>query len=194
MAGSSFTVQFKQQDLQGVISSLGALPKDIEQASRSAAKRALNMTLVAIRREVAFKLNISQKALKTRLTVRGAGPGTWILFFGVNRLPYDRTGNVDQNSYGMTHKTSDTKSGFVDNMGGSTKKGWIRKGRARQLGLKLPGLAGGKPDDGRLPILRIAHDLEAVATPIFERHQKRLSTLFAARFEHELKRIRGKAK
>ena len=194
MAGSNFSISFKESDLRALVDSLGASMLEANKAAARAARRTLATVRAAIRRDVAAQLNIPQNKLTTRLIVRPLGVSSWELFFGVNRMPYDKTSNVSQNAFGMAHRTRDIKSGFVDNMGGGTKKGWIRKGRARQLGIDLPGLGSGPAGTGRLPIIRISHDLEEVANPIFERHQKRISSLFLARFEHELKNIKGLTK
>lgn len=189
MAGSSFNLAVNEKALAGVIASVGASAVHINKAAEMAAKRTLSMLQTRIKREVAAALNIPQKNLNARLVIRRGGKASWVLFFGINRMPYDKTGAVKQNTRGMTHRSGDIKSGFTDKMGGSSDKGWIRKGRAKQLGIKLPGLAGGKPDDGRLPILRISHDLDAAAQPVFARHEKAASRIFHERFEHELRRL-----
>ncbi|MGL4355652.1 MAG: hypothetical protein ACRCTP_17605 [Aeromonas popoffii] len=196
MAGANFEILFKPEDLQAAITAVAASSSDIQKASDRAARRTMQWMRARISKDVSASLGIPAAMMRTRLTVKhfsGSRP-VWILFLGVNRMPVDLTGTVAQSSTGLRHRGGTIKGGFHKDVFSHGKKGWIRKKRARELGLKMPGLEGagsGLNIDGRFPVLRISHDLNEAARGIMQRHQAQGHRQFLIRFEHELKHIKG---
>lgn len=191
MAGASFSIAFRKEDLQAITDAVEASTSEYLRAADRAAKRTMIWLRQRISQEVGAALGIPQSSLRTRITMKkteGRSPA-WVLFMGVNRLPYDKTGPTSQNPYGLLHRSGAVKGGFKADVSG--QKGWIRKGRAKALGLKLPGGEGVRSETANLPIIRISHDLDASATPIIERYGAQVNRLFMQRFEHELKQIKG---
>ncbi|MGL5285673.1 MAG: hypothetical protein ACRC8D_06000 [Aeromonas sp.] len=194
MAGSNFELTFDRQALQGIITALEATGPELTKAADRAAKRTLIWMRARITKGVSGALGIPAAKLRTRITIKkpGGNPPAWILFLGVNRMPVDVASTVSQTKRGLRHRGGTVQGGFYQDVFKHGRKGWIRKGRARRLGLKLPGLSGaGSFDDGRFPVLRISHDLEAAATPIVEQYRKQGEGRFLAQLEHEIKYIKG---
>ncbi|MGL4755193.1 MAG: hypothetical protein ACRCXB_22775 [Aeromonadaceae bacterium] len=196
MAGNKaqFDILFQQSDFDGLIASLQAAPADFNKASDRAASRTMQWMRARVSRELAARLGIPVAKLRTRITQKKYSTSTpyWVLFLGVNHLPIDLTGPIKQNSIGLGHRGGTVRGGFKKDVFSNGEKGWIRKKRARQLGLKLPGLKGegsGINIDGRFPVLRISHDLEDAATPIFHKYHAQAKRQFMERFEHELAHI-----
>lgn len=187
---NSFDVKFNQADFLGLVTALESSAQDVNLAANRAARRTMAWMRVNVAKDCATLLGIPASRLKTRIRQRKLGNNQWSLFVGTNPLPYDRTGKVGQSTMGMTHPTTTVRAGWVNKMGGSTDKGFIRKGRAKKLGLKLPGLKGNFKEGANLPILRISHDLHEITTPIFDKYAAQGSRYFRQRFEHELRNIK----
>ncbi|MGY3887198.1 hypothetical protein [Aeromonas aquatica] len=197
MAGGNFELLFDRAALQGLIATLEATGSEVTKAANRAAERTMRSVRSGVAKEVAKAHGIPVKMLTNRITLKsykGEDP-VWILFVGINRMPVDVADpNVKQTEAGLSHKGGMVKGGFYQDVFHHGRKGWIRKKRARELGLKLPGLDGpgsGVNIDGRFPVIRISHDLATITTPIFRRYQKIATRTFEARFEHELKHIKG---
>ncbi|MGL5776828.1 MAG: hypothetical protein ACRCYB_16095, partial [Aeromonas veronii] len=89
--------------------------------------------------------------------------------------------------------------GFYKGVFTKAPQGWIRKKRARALGLNLPGLGKGDPSvrfpdsnmESRFPVLRISHDLGQHAQAVVNGFEHKARQRFLVRFDHELRRIKG---
>ncbi|AWH14521.1 hypothetical protein [Aeromonas phage 13AhydR10PP] len=195
MSGAKFELVFNQSDLNAAIQAMAATPAQIKKASDRAARHTMKVMSTLIARSISSELNIPVNKLKSRLNVKkyGGNAPVWILWVGLNAMPVDQIGNVSQNQEGLSHRNGITKGGFHKDVFGNGRKGWIRKKRARALGLKLPGLEKGKNNvtfrgnlAGRYPVVRIATDLGAMAQTIINHWQGKARSRFIARFEHEL--------
>lgn len=192
MAGADFS-----KSLQAVIAEMAASPKDIKTASDRAARRTMQYLRGAIATTISDQLGIPKGKLKTRVTFKRSNGETpqWVLFVGLNRMPYDVAGPVSQNRTGLVHKGGVVKGGFYESPFRSGMGGWIRKKRAKDLGLKLPGLnerSGTPPGKLRhkFPLLRISHDLGISANAVTMTFEKQAYERFVARFDHELRNIK----
>lgn len=189
MAGGDIDLTLRNSDLQALTAALGASSKQYIKAADWAAKRTMNWLRVRVQKELAASLSVAQKRLKTRLSVRRVNgePHAWKLFVGLNAMNVDTMGAFSQNKQGLKHKAGFTKAGFATDLHG--KKGFIRAGRARQLGIKLPNLGSGSNHNQRLPILRIATDIEGEAMMVINQYQAMARTQFMREFESALSRI-----
>lgn len=201
MAGANqFELVFDNSQVQAAILAMAATPKEVSKASDRAARHTMNAMKTLIARSISAQLNIPVNALKSRLSVRKYGngsPSVWMLWVGLNAMPVQQIGNISQNKAGLRHKGGIVKGGFDKDVFSSGQRGWIRKSRAKALGLKLPGLdkAGSKQPPahlrGRFPVVRIATDLGVAAQTIINQWQSKSSERFLTRFEHELSHIKG---
>lgn len=202
MAGANqFELVFDNSQVQAAILAMAATPKEVSKASDRAARHTMNAMKTLIARSISAQLNIPVNALKSRLNVRKYGngsPSVWMLWVGLNAMPVQQIGNISQNKAGLRHKGGIVKGGFDKDVFSSGQRGWIRKSRARALGLKLPGLEKGKDNvtfhgslAGRFPVVRIATDLGAAAQTIINQWQAKSRERFLTRFEHELSHIKG---
>ncbi|APU00746.1 hypothetical protein [Aeromonas phage Asp37] len=199
MAGAKFELLFNQSEVNAAIQAMAATPQEIKKASDRAARHTMNAMKTLIARAISAQLNIPVNKLKTRLNVKkynGTNP-VWILFVGLNNMPMDVIGNVSQNPTGLQHRNGIVKGGFYKDVFSHGRKGWIRKARARALGLKLPGLEKGKNNvtfrgslAGRFPLVRISTDLGQAAQMIINHFQTKAKGRFLIRFEHELRNIK----
>lgn len=198
VGNSSFQVYFKQADFDGLIASMQALPKDIELASSRAANRTMQWLRAQVSRELSARFGIPKAKLRTRITSKRIGNSPlWVLFMGVNHMPIDVASPIKQSSIGLVHKGGTVRGGFKKSIFGGGEKGWIRKRRARALGLKLPGLDSSSPSaqsglklsHSRFPVLRISHDLEKGSRELFEKYTTQAHRQFMERFEHELSNV-----
>lgn len=201
MAGANqFELVFDNSQVQAAILAMAATPKEVSKASDRAARHTMNAMKTLIARSISAQLNIPVNALKSRLSVRKYGngsPSVWMLWVGLNAMPVQQIGNISQNKAGLRHKGGIVKGGFDKDVFSSGQRGWIRKSRAKALGLKLPGLDkdGSKQPPthlrGRFPVVRIATDLGVAAQTIINQWQSKSRERFLTRFEHELSHIKG---
>ncbi|APU01162.1 hypothetical protein [Aeromonas phage 32] len=202
MAGANqFELVFNKAQVQAAILAMAATPQDIKKASDRAARHTMNAMRTLIAKSISSELNIPVNKLKTRLNVRKYGNDSpvWILFVGLNAMPVDQIGDVSQTGAGLQHRNGMVQGGFHKDVFGNGRKGWIRKKRARTLGLNLPGLEKGKNNvtfrgnlAGRYPVVRISTDLGGMAQTIINHWQSKSRARFLTRFEHELKFITEK--
>lgn len=201
MAGANqFELVFDNSQVQAAILAMAATPKEVSKASDRAARHTMNAMKTLIARSISAQLNLPVNVLKSRLNVRKYGkgsPSVWVLWVGLNAMPVQQIGNISQAKAGLRHKGGIVKGGFDKDVFSSGQRGWIRKSRAKALGLKLPGLdkAGSKQPPahllGRFPVVRIATDLGAAAQTIINQWQAKSRERFLARFRHELSHIKG---
>lgn len=200
MSGSSKTeLLFDQATLKDFIDSIQATGPEVMRAADMAARDAMRWMQSRISREVSVSLGIPLPQLKTRITQKRVGGGNgralWVLFLGVNQMPIDIADpGVSQTPAGLKHKGGMVQGGFHKDVFHHGRRGWIRKKRARDLGLKLPGLKGsgsGVNIDGRFPVLRISHDLHAACAPIFKKYEIQGRRMFETEFNRQLLRIKG---
>ncbi|MGL4505185.1 MAG: hypothetical protein ACRCUF_05575 [Aeromonas sobria] len=199
MAGAKFELLFDPAQVNAAIQAMAATPQEIKKASDRAARHTLNAMKTLIARSISSQLNIPVNKLKKRLSVRrytGDKP-VWILFVGLNSMPVDQIGDVSQSPTGITHRNGSVKGGFYKDVFNHGRKGWIRKSRARKLGLKLPGLEKGKDNvtfkgslAGRFPLVRISTDLGQAAQTIINHFETKARARFLTRFEHELENLK----
>lgn len=198
MAGAKFELVFNQSDVNAAIQAMAATPAQIKKASDRAARHTMKALSTLIARSISSELNIPVNKLKSRLNVRkyGGSSPIWILWVGLNAMPVDQIGEVSQSQQGLSHRNGLVKGGFHKDVFGNGRKGWIRKKRARDLGLKLPGLEKGKNNvtfkghlAGRYPVVRIATDLGSMAQTIINHWQSKARARFLVRFEHELSNL-----
>lgn len=202
MAGANqFELVFNKAQVQAAILAMAATPQEVKKASDRAARHTMNAMRTLIAKSISSELNIPANKLKTRLNVRKFGNESpvWILFVGLNSMPVDQIGDVSQTGAGLQHRNGLVKGGFHKDVFQNGRKGWIRKKRARALGLKLPGLEKGRDNvtfrgnlAGRYPVVRIATDLGGMAQTIINHWQSKSRARFLTRFEHELQFIKGK--
>lgn len=202
MAGANqFELVFDKSQVQAAILAMAATPQEVNKASDRAARHTMNAMRTLIARSISSQLNIPVNKLKSRLNVRkyGSGsPSVWILWVGLNAMPLDQIGPISQNRSGLRYRGGTVKGGFDKDVFSSGQRGWIRKKRARDLGLKIPGLEKGRDNvtlrgslAGRFPVVRIATDLGAAAQTIINHWQGKSRERFLTRFEHELRHIKG---
>lgn len=192
MAGVDFNTA-----IQAAIAEMAASTKDINIAAYRAGHRTMQFLRTAVSRSMAAQLGIPVGKLKGRVRYipSNAKRPEWRLFVGLNDMPYDIAGKVYQNAVGLSHKGGVVKGGFYSNPHGKAG-GWIRKKRAKDLGLKLPGLdkntkAKSAKEKHRFPVLRISHDLGIAADPVMMVFEKQANAKFLERFNHELRRLKG---
>lgn len=201
MAGvNNFSLAFDPLQFQAVIAQIAATPSEVTKASDRAARHTMAVMRTLIARTLSRETGIPVNKLKTRLSVksgRSGGSSSWLLFVGLNRMPYENAGAISQNTTGLQHMGRVVKGGFGGPVFGA-KKGWIRKKRARELGLALPGLEKGRDNvtlkgglHHRFPVLRISHDLGGAASAVIMAFENQARAKFIARFEHDLKHIKG---
>ena len=203
MSGSKTELLFDQATLQAFISSIQASGPEVMKAANMAAGDTMRWLRTRIAGEVSKSTGIPLAKLKTRITQKrvggGKGRALWVLFLGVNRMPIDIADpGVSQSSTGLTHKGGTVKGGFHKDVFNHGRRGWIRKKRARELGLTLPGLEKGKNNvtfhgelKHKFPILRISHDLHAACEPIFRKYDAQGRRRFESEFNRQLLRIKG---
>lgn len=200
MAGAKFELSFNQSQVNAVIQEMAATPAEVKKASDRAARHTMNAMKTLIVRAISSQFKIPVSALRSRVTVRkySADNPVWIMFVGLNSMPVDKVGPISQNPTGLKHRNGLVKGGFDTDVFKNGKRGWIRKKRARDLNLDLPGLEKWKhsvtlrgPLAGRFPIVRISTDLGGAASTIIAHFQSKAKGRFLARFEHELKHIKG---
>lgn len=199
MAGAKFELLFDQSQVNAVVQEMAATPQEIKKASDRAARHTMNVMRTLVARTLSSEFKIPAYALKSRLTVRhysGTRPA-WILFVGLNAMPVDVIGPTSQAKTGLQHRNGLVKGGFNTDVYKNGKRGWIRKKRARDLGLKLPGLEKGRDNvtllgglAGRFPLVRIATDLGTAADAIISHFQGKARDRFLARFDHELRHLK----
>ncbi|MGL4755652.1 MAG: hypothetical protein ACRCXB_25105 [Aeromonadaceae bacterium] len=201
MSGAKFELLFNQSQVNAVIAELAATPTQITKASNAAARHTLNVMSTLVARTLAQTSGIPSKALKTRMRVSrlsGTNP-VWILWVGLNDMPYDVAGPVSQSRAGLVHGKGTVKGGFYKGVFDKTPYGWIRKKRARELKLDIAGIKKSEnsiPLDaslsGRFPVMRISHDLGKHADEIIKGFEDKARARFLERFDHELRRLKGK--
>ncbi|QIZ02623.1 hypothetical protein AhyVDH1_018 [Aeromonas phage AhyVDH1] len=201
MAGAKFELVFNQSQVQAAIQAMAATPAEITKASDRAARHTLNAMKTLIARSISVQLNIPVNKLKTRLSIKrySASSPVWILWVGLNAMPVDQIGPVSQNPTGLSHRNGIVKGGFHQALFGQGRHGWIRKKRARELGLNLPGLEKWKHNvtfhgelKHKFPVVRISTDLGKAAETIINHWQSKARGRFLTRFEHELANIKRK--
>lgn len=201
MSGAKFELLLGKSDIQGAIQAMAASPAEINKAANAASRHTLKKMSTLVARSISAVSGIPTKALRSRISVRkySSENPVWILFVGLNRMPMDIAETVSQNPVGLKHSRGIVKGGFYKAVHSHAPQGWIRKKRARDLGLRLPGLGEGNPAvrfpgsdmNSRFPVLRISHDLGQHAQTVINQFQGRVRADFLVRFEHELKRIKG---
>lgn len=200
MAGAKFELLFNQSQVNAAIQAMAASPSEIKKASDRAARHTMTVMGTVVSRAVSAASGIPMKALKSRLRVSklsGDNP-VWVLWLGLNNMPYDVAGPVSQSPTGLVHGKGVVKGGFYKGVYTKAPQGWIRKKRARELGLKLPGIEKGKDNvtllgdlPSRFPVMRISHDLGKHADMVVKEFEGKARARFVVRFEHELKHIKG---
>lgn len=201
MAGAKFELVFNQSQVNAAIQAVAATPAEVKKAADRAARHTLAAMKTLIARSISSQLNIPVNKLKARLSVKKYGDSApvWILWVGLNAMPVSFIGPISQNQSGLQHRNGITKGGFDKDVFGNGQRGWIRKKRARALGLKIPGLEKWKHNvtfhgelAGRFPVVRVATDLGEAAQTIINHWQSKARDRFLPRFEHELRNIKRK--
>lgn len=200
MAGAKFELSFQESQFNAAIQAMAASPAEIQKAADRAARHTLRAMQTLIAKSLSKQFNIPYLKLRARLNVRkynGASP-VWILWVGLNPMAVDQIGNVSQNTVGLQHRNGLVKGGFHQGLFGQGRKAWIRKKRARELGLKLPWMEAGngrqppKELKHKFPVIRIGTDLGAAAGDIIQHFNAKAKDRFVTRFVHELEFIRSK--
>lgn len=192
---AGFSLSVKQDELARVLAQVTAEAKHLPKAADRAARRVFEWLRNQVARELGRQLGIPQAALKTRLTVRRyeGNPPAWVLFLGSEPMPVDKMGKVSQNRVGVAARGGTTKGGFISNVYADGRKAWIRKRRARALGLDLYGIDKGETfNNGRFPVMRISRDIHKAAAPIFKQYSQQAERRFYERLGHELAQLSGK--
>jgi len=188
------------QEITRATALIQATPKQLELASKRAMKKTIRWLRTRVAREVSQALGISQKAFKQRLTSTSSGSGAdlaHILWMGVAPLAVEMIGKPRQTKKGVSVGKRKYAGAFYRDVYGDGPRVWIRKARAHALGLDLPSWSGKSSSSrsswlesaenrGRFPVMRVAVDVESVASEIFRRYQRRAQERFGTVLEQEL--------
>jgi hypothetical protein len=201
MATPGVSVQLNvASEITRVTALMQSTPEQITKAANRAIKKTVRWLQSRVAREISQSLNLSQKAFKHRLTTSSSGSGinqVHIVWLGVAPLAAEAAGKPRQTRAGVTVGKRKYQGAFYRDVYGDGASVWIRKRRAADLGLNLPSWSGkstarrstwldDSQNSGRFPVMRVAIDIEEVASEIFRRYQRRINERFGQVLAQEL--------
>lgn len=174
---------------------LAATPAQLERAGQRAIKKTMTWVKTRIARELSESAGITQKHLKTRLTVKNRGSGkdkVTVLWLGVEPMLADKAGKGRQTKKGVSLKQRRYEGAFIRDMYGYDNGIWIRSERntdnytTTAKNRKVNPNALPEHLRGRFPVQHIAIDIEEHAAELFKRLQARIPDEFDKKFAQEL--------
>lgn len=178
------------QAIRNATAIIQATPKQVEKASERAIKKTLRWLSTVVARELSKQLNIPQKVLKPRLSVRTVGEGVnkaFIFWMGTSPMAAEQIGRTRQNRKGATAGRHRFEGAFVSRYSSSSVEVRIRQQRNESAGHFLLNKNVTKGDDKhRYPVVRIGIEIDAVAREAFRRLDRRALDRFKTLIEQEL--------
>lgn len=187
--GVEIKMEFAQA-LRNATAVIQATPKQVEVASERAMKKTIRWLSGVVARELSQQLNIPQKVLKPRLSVRTVGKGTdkaFILWMGTSPMAAEQVGRTRQNRKGATAGRHRFEGAFVSRYSSTSVEVRIRQQRNESAGHFPLNRKMTKGDDRhRYPVIRIGIEIDSVAREIFRRLDRRALDRFKTLIEQEL--------
>lgn len=159
------------RELQQASAALQSTPKQLHLAGQRAIKKTMRWVQTRLARELAQALNVSQKSLKTRFSLRNVGRGSdsvTILWLGIAPLAAERAGKARQTRKGVTVGKRKYEGAFYRRVYGDEARVWKRVGAER------------------LPVKAEVIQVSDHAEEIFKRFEQRIPAEFQRIIKQEL--------